>query len=78
MLIVQTASAAVSGLPSDHLPPLRSLNVQVMPSGVCDQLVAQSPCSLRPGPYCTSCGKSMTNALYACESNATNGLSESM
>ena len=41
---------------SDHLPPGFRWNVQVSPSGECDQLVAQSPSSVGPGPYCTSCG----------------------
>ncbi len=63
-LPVQAASAAVSGLPSDHLPPGFRWNVQVSPSAECDQLVAQSPSSFGPGPYCTSCGYSITNALY--------------
>ena len=53
---VHTASSAVSGLPSDHLAFGFRWNVQVSPSELCDQEVAQSPSSLVPGPYWTSCG----------------------
>ena len=77
-LPVQAASAAVSGLPSDHLPPGLRWNVQVSPLGACVQLVAQSPSSFSPGPYCTSWGYSITKALYDCASMATNGFRESM
>src|SRR5918999_6116464 len=48
---VHAASAAVRGLPSDHLPPGLRLKVHVRPSGVCDQSSAQSPSILIPGPY---------------------------
>ena len=41
--IVHAASVAVSGCPSDHLVPERSLNVQVLPSFDFDHDVAQSP-----------------------------------
>ena len=60
---VHAASSAVSGLPSDHLPPGFRWNVHVRPSGDLVQLVAQSPSSFSPGPYWTSCGYSMTKAL---------------
>src|SRR5215208_6186695 len=66
VLIVQAASSAVSGLPSDHLPPGRTLKVHVLPSGVCDQDSAQSPSNVYfPFSYLywTSCGKIMMNAL---------------
>ena len=65
VLIVQAASLEVSGTPSDHLPPPIRWNVQTRPSALCVQLFAQSPWSFRPGPYCTSWGYSMQNALYA-------------
>ena len=55
-LPVHAASAAVSGFPSDHLRRRFRWNVQVSPSALCDQLVAQSPSSFSPGPYWTSCG----------------------
>ena len=51
-----TASSAVSGTPSLHLPPGLRWNVQVRPSFDSSQLVAQSGAILRPGPYWTSCG----------------------
>src|ERR1700693_4128979 len=70
-LPVQAASAAVSGLPSDHLPPALRWNVHVSPSDECDQLVAQSPSSFSLGPYCTTWGYSMTKALYDWDSRAT-------
>ncbi len=57
--IVHTASCAVSGTPSDHLPPGRRWNVHTRPSALCVQLFAQSPTSFSPGPYCTSWGKTM-------------------
>ena len=41
VLIVQAASAAVSGLPSDHFAPGCVLNVQVLPSCEVSQLSAQ-------------------------------------
>ena len=39
---VQAASAAVSGLPSDHFAPLTVWNVQTLPPSVTVQLVAKS------------------------------------
>jgi hypothetical protein len=63
VLPVHAASAAVSGLPSDHFPPVFRWKVQVLPSEDCVQLVAHSPSIFSPGPYWTSCGYSMTKAL---------------
>ena len=57
--IVHTASAAVSGTLSDHLPPPRRWNVHTRPFRLCVQLLAQSPTSFSPGPYCTSCGNTI-------------------
>ena len=45
VLIVQAASSAVIGLPSDHLVSGLSLNVQSLPSAECVQESAQSPTS---------------------------------
>ena len=48
VLIVQAASLAVSGVPSDHVPPGLRLNVQSLPSGEVSQDEAQSPSMTRP------------------------------
>ena len=59
VLIVQAASSAVSGVPSDHVPPGLSLNVQSLPSADVSHDSAQSPSITSPsapGAYCTSCG----------------------
>ena len=42
VLPVHAASDAVTGTPSDHLPPLFSVNVQVLPSADVVQFVARS------------------------------------
>src|SRR5919106_4625598 len=70
---VQTASSAVSGVPSDHSPG-RSVKVHVRPSSDVSQLSAQSPSHSNSGLYWTSRGYSMTKAWYDSELNATNGL----
>ncbi len=62
VLIVQAASSAVIGLPSDHLVSGLSLNVQSLPSAECVQESAQSPTSTSlfgssfDCAYWTSCG----------------------
>ena len=53
VLRVQATSAAVSGLPSDHLAFGRVWNVQVFPSGLSCQLVAKSGTNWSLGLYWT-------------------------
>ncbi len=53
---VQAASAAVSGLPSDHFAPGWVWNVHVLPSGLTDQLRAKSGTNFSAGLYWTSSG----------------------
>ena len=55
-LHVQAASAVVSGVPSDHLPFVWTLNVQVRPFFDVVQEVAQSPTILYDLSYWTSVG----------------------
>ena len=55
-LHVQAASALVSGFPSDHLPFVCTLNVQVRPSLDVDHEVAQSGTILYDVSYWTSVG----------------------
>jgi hypothetical protein len=55
-LHVQAASAAVSGFPSDHLPFVRTLNVQVFPSLDLVHEVAQSGTNVYEVSYWTSVG----------------------
>src|SRR4051812_37821448 len=72
-LPVQTASFAVSGLPSDQKPGF-TLKVQVLPSLEVVQDFAQSPsmasCSGPVWRYCTSVGYCMMNASYDCAEKA--------
>ena len=56
MLMVQAASAAVSGFPSDHLAFGRVWKVQVRPSGDSVQLVAKSGTISRFALYWVSWG----------------------
>src|SRR5436190_628980 len=51
VLMVQAASWAVSGRPSDHLAPLLVVNVMVRPPSVTCQLLAKSGTTCWPGPY---------------------------
>ena len=56
VLYVQAASAAVSGLPSDHLAPAWVWNVQTRPPSLCCQLRAKSGTNCRLLLYCTRYG----------------------
>jgi hypothetical protein len=47
VLIVQAASLAVSGLPSVHFAPLRTVNVHVLPPLLAFHFVAKSATNLR-------------------------------
>ena len=56
MLMVQAASAAVSGFPSDHLACGRVWKVQVRPLADSLQLVAKSGTISKFALYWVSCG----------------------
>src|SRR2546423_7780190 len=78
VLIVQAASAAVSGCPSDHLAPERVWNVQVFPSFETPHLVAKSGANFSCLSYWTRNGYTYMKVVYASWLKATNGFSESI